>query len=99
MNKCLNNEEQSAIERYWEETDKGLFAITKKISRIRVNQGPRIEIETEGNLISYLVDTGSPVNVVDEDTYSKMSRRSNLDICEAKYTVSKANCVPPEGRG
>ena len=47
----------------------------KRIALISEEDRLRVRIRTGGELITFLVDTGSPVNVIDENTYNKMKTK------------------------
>lgn len=43
-----------------------------------LNDGPRAMVKLEGQSVDFLIDTGSPVNIVDETSYKKLSKRVEL---------------------
>ena len=50
-----------------------------------VHGGPRVELVTNGQIISYLVDTGAAVNVMDQITLESMEPRPILTECPHSY--------------
>ncbi len=80
----VNDEEYAEFLRYKKATDYGLYRI-KMASLHHVNGGPRSEIELLGNKISCLVDTGSPINVIDEKTFFSLKHLPMLEKCNTKY--------------
>jgi hypothetical protein len=49
---------------------------------LRVNAGPRAVVEVDGTEIECLIDTGAPVNVIDENTYKQMRPRPRVEQCD-----------------
>ena len=42
------------------------------VGNIKAGNGPKVDVFTEGCEVEYLVDTGSPVNVIDELTFKRI---------------------------
>ena len=86
----MTADELNALERYKEGRDSGLFMIKEitkqnKIARITENDLVKARVRTVGELITYLVDTGSPINVIDEGPYERMVNKPILEPCEQKF--------------
>ena len=56
-----------------------------------VSSGPKAAIGLLDSQLVCLVDTGSPVNVIDELTYKKLASKPNLEQCNTKYFGYTAN--------
>jgi hypothetical protein len=72
----VDAEEYSAFLRY-KKTQDWIYAIKKGFKVIgRLSDGPRRGYNLLGQYIDCLVDTGSPINVIDERTYSLLDPNS-----------------------
>jgi len=86
----LSADELKGLERYKEDRDIGLFRIHEtqsaaNIARIKDNDGPRARVRTENEDITFLVDTGSPINIIDQYTYENMKTKPNIESSEQKF--------------
>ena len=86
----VNNEEYAEFLRYKQAVNYGVFAVSSSASnqersRFRRNDGPRAKILIQNEICSFLVDTGSPINVVDERTFNSWSAKPKLDACNTRY--------------
>jgi hypothetical protein len=66
----------------------------KKSSVNRLNDGPRRRFSLLGLNIECLVDTGAPVNIIDEATFNKLSPRPTLSKCKTTYFPYGEGCSP-----
>jgi hypothetical protein len=81
----VDAEEYSAFLRY-KKTQDWIYAIKKGFKVIgRLSDGPRRGYNLLGQYIDCLVDTGSPINVIDERTYSLLDPKPQLQQCHTKY--------------
>ena len=69
-----------------------------RISQNPRNDGPRVEVVLFDAPISFLIDTGSPVNVIDERAYEKLKSKPALKPCNTLYYGFKSN-TPLATRG
>ena len=51
----------------------------------RRNEGPRLTVIINGSKISLLVDTGSPINILDEKTFKSLVSKPVLEKCNTRY--------------
>ena len=51
----------------------------------RRNDGPRVQIKIGNTMTTFLIDTGSPINVVDESTFKNLNPALKLDNCNTLY--------------
>lgn len=64
----------------------GLYMIKAVGKTQTLTSGPRVKTITEGHEVSYLIDTGSSANVLDQYTYDRLGRnKPELRPCEDKY--------------
>lgn len=57
------------------------------------NDGPRVEIEVAGSKVDFLIDTGAPLNIIDEVTFTNLRFKPVLRPCSSKvfgYEVEDA---------
>ena len=81
----VDAEEYSEFLRYKKSQD-WIYAIKKGFKVIgRLSDGPRRGYKLLGQYIDCLVDTGSPINVIDERTYSSLNPKPQLQQCHTKY--------------
>jgi hypothetical protein len=66
----------------------------KKSSSNRLNNGLRRRFSLLGLNIDCLVDTGSPVNIIDETTFNKLCPRPTLSKCKTTYFPYGDGCSP-----
>ena len=55
------------------------------VSTRRLNSGPRATISLCDSNIEFLVDTGAPVNVIDELTYAELVNKPNISPCKVDF--------------
>ena len=67
----------------------GLFAV--KSNDIRANDGPRVKATVENTKLLFLIDTGAPINVIDEVTYTTMDPKPTLEKCNTTFYGYKAD--------
>ncbi len=77
---------QADLDGYWRYkklVDYGLntFAVMKN----RVVMGPRANVSLFDLKSEFLVDTGAPVNVIDEITYAKFANKAPLEKCNISF--------------
>ena len=96
----VDDEEYAEFLRYKKNVGYGLFAVGKsasvhcgKVSRI--NEGPKVNIELLGSSLGCLVDTGSPINVIDEKSFTSLKVRPRLEACNTKYFGYNASTPLP----
>lgn len=58
---------------------------SSSIGTIRINDGPRALISLQGTVVSFLIDTGSPVNVIDETTFTALAIKPELECCNTLF--------------
>lgn len=60
---------------------------SKSISAVNGEEEvPRIEANINGRVVSCLIDTGSPVNVIDEETFNQLARpKPELERCSTDF--------------
>ena len=51
----------------------------------RHNSGPRAKIDLCGETLSFLVDTGAPINVINEYTFNALAHPPRLDVCNGNF--------------
>ena len=93
----LSAEEYAEFARYKEYTE-WLGALKGSDTVRRIHSGPRSEFRLGDNVLECLVDTGSPINVIDEVTYEGLRNRPRLEVCAKKYYGYTAK-TPLEIRG
>ena len=79
----VDADQYKAFLRYKEMCDNEFAAVHE--SPRRYNSGPRASIRVCGSSVSFLVDTGAPVNVIDEFTYNELVDKPQLLPCSAHY--------------
>jgi hypothetical protein len=81
----VDAEEYSEFLRY-KKTQDWIYTIKKGFKVIgRLSDGPRRGYSLLGQYIDCLVDTGSPINVIDERTYALLNPKPQLQQCHTKY--------------
>ena len=80
----VNSEEYAEFMRFKQASSFGPNAVGASASRHR-NDGPRAEIILGNETCSFLVDTGSPINVIDEQTFNSWDTRPKLELCSSRY--------------
>ena len=93
----LSMEEYAEFLRYKEHTE-WLGALKEENMVKRIQRWPRVQFRLGVNQVEFLVDTGSPINVIDEATYESLWERPELEICNKKY-YGYTSKVPIEIRG
>jgi hypothetical protein len=76
--------EYAEYTRFKQNQSYGLFALAGGESS-RTNDGPRASIEINKTKLSFLIDTGAPINVIDESTYHSIHMRPKLEKCHTEY--------------
>ena len=71
--------------RYKQTTEWYTVAAVRKASIHRLNDGPRRTFHVNGRDVNCLVDTGAPVNVIDEETAETMDPKPQLAPCSTKF--------------
>lgn len=83
-NHTLNSSEYAEYLRFKQNQKYGLFAVGEGQSE-RSNGGPRITVQINKTKFSLLIDTGAPINVIDEKTYYSIHNRPSLQKCNTEY--------------
>lgn len=73
----INSTEYSEYLRYKQGKSYGLFAVGISPTRHN-NDGPRASIEMNKTSLSFQIDTGAPINVIDEPTYHSIHNRPHI---------------------
>ena len=55
------------------------------------SSGPKAVINVGESAVIFLVDTGAPVNVIDEVTYNRLVAAPALSVCETQYFGYSSN--------
>ena len=63
---------------------------TIRPKHIDKRRGPRAEVQVNGSVLDMLIDTGSPINVIDEVSLSKLGYAPQLEPCVSAYYGFKA---------
>ena len=71
--------------RYKKATDWMEIAAIRSETVNRLNEGPRRTFHLAGQDIDCLVDTGAPVNVIDEHTYASLDPKPELSRCSTSF--------------
>ncbi len=50
-----------------------------------VNEGPRADILVSGSDVSFLIDTGSPINVIDHTAWDNLGFKPNMTPCKSRF--------------
>jgi hypothetical protein len=79
---ALDDEEYAKYMRFKQAKQYGLFAVKNDS---RTNDGPRANVIIEQTEMSLLIDTGAPINVIDEVTYNSMNPKPRLDKCQTTF--------------
>ena len=72
--------------------------ITRLISSMRMNlnqignsnEGPRARVKVGDVEMDFLIDTGAPVNVLDEAAFAKLTPKPKLEVCKTKFFAHQA---------
>ena len=78
----VDAEEYASFCRYKDMLDYEVLALEHQS---RFNNGPRAVIDLCASSVQFLVDTGAPVNVIDEQTYASLADKPRLDRCSGSY--------------
>ncbi|RNA38209.1 hypothetical protein BpHYR1_052270 [Brachionus plicatilis] len=78
MSHTLDTNEYANYLRYKQSQSYGLFAVSDR--QKPANDGPRVSIEINSTKLSFLIDTGAPINVIDEPTYHNIHNRPTLQF-------------------
>ena len=78
----VDAEEYADFRRYKDMIDYEVLAIEPGT---RFNNGPRAVVDMCASSISFLVDTGAPINVIDEHTYASLDDKPRLDRCSGNF--------------
>jgi len=63
----------------------GLNMIRSVGGSVYGHNGPRVKLVTQGREVSYLIDTGSAANVLDQDTFDRLEPKPVLRPCDKKF--------------
>ncbi|RMZ96656.1 Transposon Ty3-G Gag-Pol poly [Brachionus plicatilis] len=85
----LDKVEYAKYIRFKQAEQYGLFAV--KASSTRINDGPRVNVHVNNTEMLFLIDTGAPTNVIDEETYRTMNPTPTLEKCNTTFYGYKAN--------
>lgn len=80
----LDSTDYAEYQRFKQGKAYGLFAV-KDSETNHKNDGPRASIEINNTKLSFLIDTGAPINVIDEQTYHQIHNRPPLQQCHTKF--------------
>ena len=80
----VDQDELEAFRRWKDGVNYGLFKIGEDKLR-RINLGPKADISVCGLVKNFLIDTGSPVNVIDESLYNELKEKPALSACNTKF--------------
>ena len=61
------------------------MGVVKRKVESRLNDGPRRTYRLLGTEVDCLVDTGAPINVIDEVTFKSLSPQPKLETCNTRY--------------
>ena len=91
----VSSEEYAEFMRYKEACNYGLYAINTSEERaddsrlqrpgIRTNRGPRADLSINADLCTFLIDTASPINVVNERVFNSWSVKPTLEPCRTRF--------------
>ena len=76
-----DTDENTEFLRYKASNEFGIFVFKQQT---RCNDGLRTTVNIQGSEVSCLVDTGSPINVVDEETLISFKVRPIFDKCNTR---------------
>jgi hypothetical protein len=79
----LSSEQYADYLRYCKLVESGEFLTVTQA--IRQKSGPRVDAIIAGTTVSCLIDTGAPINIIDEETYSGLKHKPRLEKCATKY--------------
>lgn len=65
--------------------DEYIFGLREEVNKIEKKQ-PRLTVWINGTRVNILVDTGSSVNVIDEDTFQKIEESRNFPTSTRKFS-------------
>jgi hypothetical protein len=74
--------------------DNGILSISNSILENKANR-PRVKLKLHDQIVSFLIDTGSPINVIDEWNFNNLNPRPHLNKCNTKYYGFKASEALP----
>ena len=98
----VDREEFDEFIRYKESCRHGLYMITRKrmaINALKGDDGPRVDVCIQGAIVSCLVDTGSPVDVIDEETFDRLAIKPKLEPCiDSFYGFASDSPIPISGK-
>ena len=93
----VNSQEYAEFLRY-KSASVYLSAISEHEPMRPARKGPSATVDLFGKRLTCLVDTGSPLNVMDEATFRKMAIRPKLSRCNRRYFGYSA-CTPVQTLG
>ena len=80
-----------------ESSDECAFGIQAKVTKIH-NKLPYYDITINGKKTKILIDTGSSINIIDEDTLGKINLKPKLDEPKTKaYAYGQSAKLPIKG--
>lgn len=77
----VNKQEYDEFIRYKASCD---WEVGTICNRNRYNDGPRASVQMGGTAVDFLIDTGAPINVIDQWTYEAMSNKPKLERCNSR---------------
>ena len=79
----VNTEQFEAFTRYQQMVDTEFAAI--HVSSRQLYNGPRVTIDMCGSQVEFLIDTGAPVNVIDERMFGELACKPDLRPCKVEF--------------
>ena len=88
---------QADIDEYWRyrrclDYGLGIFAINEQAKSAehegldkRLAPGPHVHAAVANESLAFLVDTGSPINILDESTFARLAPMVKLDTCSTNF--------------
>ena len=78
----VSAQEYADFRRYQSMLDNEVLALEQGS---RFNSGPRAELTLCGTRMTFLVDTGAPINVIDEQAWCALASKPHLDTCNGNF--------------
>ena len=75
-----------------ESSDECAFGIQAKVTKIH-NKLPYYDITINGKKTKILIDTGSSINIIDEDTLGKINLKPKLDEPKTKLMLTDSRKI------
>ena len=70
-----------------------------RINSIAFNRISRTEAQVLGNSFDFVIDTGAPVEVLDEWSFNQLETKPRLEACSIKfYGHTASTCIPILGQ-